>query len=173
MRGDEAFETFVSESSSGLFRAALLLTGGDEATAEDLMQDAYLVTLRHWDRIREPGSRTAYVRRVLTRLAYKKSSRYQRERQVLARAPRPREIPEHSAGIAHTQDLWEALSHLSGRQRAVVVLRYYEDRTEAETAAILGCSVGTVKSHASRALRAMDQHLGRDYLTSGSQEERT
>lgn len=102
----------------------------------------------------------AYTRRILVRAATRRWKRVAAERQLLARLPSDDSVPGHAHMIDAQQDLWVALGGLSARQRAVVVLRYYEGLTEPQTAEVLGCSVGAVKSHASRALRSMRQGLG-------------
>jgi RNA polymerase sigma factor (sigma-70 family) len=79
----------------------------------------------------------------------------------------------HADQVAEAQDLWAALAALSPRQRAVVVLRYYDDMTEAQIAEVLGCSPGAVKSHASRGLRRLQERLGGPgYITTDTEETR-
>lgn len=146
---DEAdFDEFVVARSQALLRTAYLLTQ-DEGRAEDLLQTALTKAWFAWRRI--DTSPEAYVRRILVTT----SASWWRRRWT-GETPTA-ELPERpsagtSDGPADGQDLWVALGRLPQRQRAVVVLRYLEDRTEAETADLLGCSVGTVKSQCSRAL---------------------
>lgn len=146
---DEAdFDEFVVARSQALLRTAYLLTQ-DEGRAEDLLQTALTKAWFAWRRI--DVSPEAYVRRILVTT----SASWWRRRWT-GETPTA-ELPERpsagtSDGPADGQDLWVALGRLPQRQRAVVVLRYLEDRTEAETADLLGCSVGTVKSQCSRAL---------------------
>lgn len=144
---DEAeFDAFVVARSQALLRTAYLLTQ-DEGLAEDLLQTALTKSWFAWRRIDGPPE--AYVRRVLVTT----SASWWRRRWT---GERPTEtLPEHAAAggdEAGDQDLWDAIGHLPARQRAVIVLRYLEDRTEVETAELLDCSVGTVKSQASKAL---------------------
>jgi RNA polymerase sigma-70 factor (sigma-E family) len=144
---DEAdFDAFVVARSQALLRTAYLLTQ-DEGLAEDLLQTALTKSWFAWRRIDGPPE--AYVRRVLVTT----SASWWRRRWT---GERPTEtLPEHAAaedGGRGDQDLWDAIGHLPPRQRAVIVLRYLEDRTEVETAELLECSVGTVKSQASKAL---------------------
>ena len=146
---DEAdFDEFVVARSQALLRTAYLLTQ-DEGRAEDLLQTALTKAWFAWRRI--DASPEAYVRRILVTT----SASWWRRRWT-GETPTA-ELPERpsagtSDGPADGQDLWVALGRLPQRQRAVVVLRYLEDRSEAETADLLGCSVGTVKSQCSRAL---------------------
>ena len=133
-----AFDEFVLARSSGLLRTAYLLTH-DHALAEDLLQTALAKAWFAWERI---DQHEAYVRRILvTTYATWWRRRWNGEH--------PTDDPTEAAGQRH--DLWSALERLPRRQRAVVVLRYFEDLTEAQTAQVLGCSVGTVKSQASKA----------------------
>lgn len=142
------FDAFVLGQSSSLLRAAVLLTG-DPAAAEDLLQDVLERLYVAWALVDEP---LPYVRRALVNSS---RSRWR------SRSRRP-ELPllaGHDAAVADRADegaghdrVVRALRALPPRQRAVVVLRYLEDLSEADTAALLGCSVGTVKSQASRAL---------------------
>nr|WP_240770330.1 SigE family RNA polymerase sigma factor [Nocardioides sp. GY 10127] len=140
------FEEFVAARSGVLLRTAYLLTH-DHALAEDLLQTALAKAWPAWGRIEEPE---AYVRRVLVTTF---SSWWRRR----WNGETPTEVlPETHAPDAHAaagarEDLWSAMARLPRRQRAVVVLRYLEDLTEAQTADALGCSVGTVKSQTSKA----------------------
>jgi RNA polymerase sigma-70 factor (sigma-E family) len=144
----DAFSDFVDARSPALWRAAWLLTG-DAALAEDLLQTALAKTWPHFERISSTGSFEAYVRRALFNTY---ASWWQRK----WRGETPTEtLPEASGRVTDpelTLDVRRALAQLSRQQRAVVVLRYFEDLTEAETAVELGCSVGSVKTHHSRAL---------------------
>src|SRR4051794_11796733 len=148
---DEAqFDDFVVARSQALVRSAYLLVR-DAGLAEDLVQTALTKAWFAWGRIEDPE---AYVRRVMVTT----STSWWRRRwvgetpseQPLAHAAAPADPAVE--GVAAEQDVWEALGHLPRRQRAVVVLRYVEDCTEVETATLLGCSVGTVKSQCSKAL---------------------
>jgi RNA polymerase sigma-70 factor (sigma-E family) len=140
----EAFDEFVLSRSPALLRTAFLLVR-DEGRAEDLLQTSLTKAWFAWGRVEDPE---AYVRRVMVTT----SASWWRRRWTLERPSD--QIPERTSGPgpARDQDLWVAIGHLPPRQRAVVVLRYLEDRTEADTADLLGCSVGTVKSQCSKAL---------------------
>jgi RNA polymerase sigma-70 factor (sigma-E family) len=145
----EAFQAYVVGRSPSLLRTAYLLTG-NRADAEDLLQTALAKTYLAWDRIREREALDGYVRRVLVTT---QTSFWRRKRPEALYDEVP-EVPgrdRHADADLHDA-LWTALSQLSRKQRAAVVLRYYEDLSEAETARVLGVSVGTVKSTTSRAL---------------------
>jgi RNA polymerase sigma-70 factor (sigma-E family) len=139
------FDEFVAARSRALLRTAYLLTH-DHALAEDLLQTALAKAWFAWRRI--DGNPEPYVRRILVN-TYASWWR----RKWNGEHPTD-ELPERATADpgAEPTDLWQAMERLPRRQRAVVVLRYFEDLTEAQTADVLGCSVGTVKSQASKAL---------------------
>lgn len=141
----ESFDAFVAARSRALLRTAYLLTR-DHALAEDLVQTALAKAWFHWSRIRTDDPEP-YVRRILV-TTYSSWWR----RRWTGEIPTD-ELPESPAPAGEDRvDLWDALGRLPRRQRAVVVLRFYEDLTEAETARLMGCAVGTVKSQAAKAL---------------------
>ena len=143
--GTETFDRFVAVRSRALLRTAYLLTR-DHAHAEDLVQTALAKAWFHWSRIREDNPEP-YVRRILvTTYASWWRRRWNGEipTEDLPDAP----TPSGEDGL----DLWDAIGRLPRRQRAVVVLRFYEDLTEAETARLMGSSTGTVKSQTAKAL---------------------
>ena len=147
------FDEFVAGAGARLGRTAALLTG-DRHQAEDLVQTALAKTYLRWHRLREPAAAEAYVRRVMVTTLIR-----WRRRRWLGEIPAA-ELPEHAGqdayGAADTRDLLRtALLRLPPPQRAVLVLRYYEDMSEDEAARVLGCSRGTVKSRTSRALAAL------------------
>jgi RNA polymerase sigma-70 factor (sigma-E family) len=150
---DESFEDFVSGSSARLFTMALLLTGRHRAEAEDLLQGVLERAYRRWRRINQGGDPEPYVRRMLVNAS---ADRWRlvrrRSEEPLAAARADPAAGDEAAGIADRDLLLRALAVLPARQRAVLVLRYYSDLSEAQTAATLGCSVGSVKSQSSRAL---------------------
>ena len=139
------FDEFVAARSRALLRTAYLLTH-DHALAEDLLQTALTKAWFAWRRI--DGSPEPYVRRILVN-TYASWWR----RKWNGEHPTD-ELPEPASDETRTEptDLWQAMARLPRRQRAVVVLRYFEDLTGAQTAELLGCSVGTVKSQCSKAL---------------------
>ncbi|HET9690668.1 MAG TPA: SigE family RNA polymerase sigma factor [Acidimicrobiales bacterium] len=150
MRDDEGFARYVVGAYSGLVRRGVLLVG-DRAKAEDLVQSSLAAAYLRWARVREPD---AYVRTVMVRTAIG-----WRARRWSGEVPTER-LPEVAARDALADaDLGDAvraaLATLPPAQRAVVVLRYFDDCSEAEIAAALGCSLGTVKSRCARALAAL------------------
>lgn len=157
---DEEFREFVAARSASLHRAAYLLTG-NWATAEDLVQTTLTKTYLAWGRIRTTDSVDAYARRVL----YNTNASWWRKR---SNRERPADLvddrPDHSRDFAERtavrDAMWRHVSSLPKRQRAVLVLRFYEHRTDAQIAEILGISIGTVKSQASRALAGLRKRLG-------------
>ena len=155
----EQFRSYVAARSPALLRTAYVLTG-NRADAEDLLQTALAKTYLAWDRIREREAVDGYVRRVMVNT----QTSWWRRRKVDERPTD--ELPDGAAGRDATDDLdlhdalWTALAGLPKRQRAMVVLRYYEDLSEAETARVMGVSVGTVKSTTSRALTRLRDTSG-------------
>lgn len=150
----DGFAEFVAARSGVLLRAAWLLTG-DTGKAEDLLQTVLAQVWPRWGRVLEGGNPEAYVRRVLfsTYLAW-----WRRRWRFEVPSPALPEAPDRSdlAGDSATRDaLRRALAKLSRQQRAVAVLRYVEDLPISETAELLGCSIGTVKVQAGRALAAL------------------
>ncbi len=148
MRPTEEFDQFVVAGSGRLLRTAYLLTR-DHALAEDLLQTSLARAWSAWSRIE--GQPEPYVRKVMVN-TYASMWR----RQWNGELPTG-DLPEGPTGTGAVgpearQDLWAALGRLPKRQRAVVVLRYFEDLTEVETARVLECSVGTIKSQTAKAL---------------------
>jgi RNA polymerase sigma-70 factor (sigma-E family) len=147
------FEHFMAARWHPLVRAAYVLTGNRQ-DAEDIAQTALANAYGVWPRIRNSDDVTVYVHKILINV-YRTSRRRRRVREVLTSAvPERRSAAAAAANEAlHDRDeVAQALAQLPPRQRAVIVLRYLEDLTEAQTAAALGCSVGTVKSQSSKAL---------------------
>ncbi|MEW2615580.1 SigE family RNA polymerase sigma factor [Streptomyces sp. NPDC047880] len=151
----DEFREFVEMRSTALLRLAVLLTGGDRYAAEDLLQIALMKAYRRWSRIEQ---HEAYVRQVM----YRQQVNRWRLRRHQAETTVP-VLPDAPGDAAAGSDsdlriaLWAALGRLTNRQRAVVVLRYFEDLPEAEVAALLGCPVGTVRSTAHRSLAKLRQ----------------
>lgn len=146
----QAFDDLVERRATGLLRTAYLLTG-DWATAEDLLQTALVKTWFKWHQVRDKDAAEAYVRQVMTRTFATWWRRKWRGEVATGELPE-RAGYDHYADVDSRHALRRALAELPPRQRAIVVLRFYEDLPEAEVASLLGCSVGTVKSTASRAL---------------------
>jgi RNA polymerase sigma-70 factor (sigma-E family) len=148
---EESFDTFVAARGSALWRSAWLLTG-DRHLAEDLVQTALAKSWPKWRAIADEGRFEAYVRRTLftTYVAW-----WRRKWNGERPTEHPPEQPTPAVDTDLGHDLLTAMAGLPRMQRAVVVCRWFEDLSEAETAERLGIAVGTVKSHGSRALAAL------------------
>jgi len=145
------FDEFVALRGDALWRSAWLLTG-DAHRAEDLVQTALGKCWPKWERVNADGSFEAYVRRTMF-TTYTAWWRRRWNGEVATET-----LPHSATLVADVDartDLMVALAGLPRGQRAVVVLRYFDDLTEQQTAEVLGCSVGTVKSQAARALKAL------------------
>ena len=154
---DADFAAYLAARQPSLLRTAYLLTG-NRHDAEDLVQTAFAKLYLSWDKVRDQGSMDGYVRRILVnehnslwRRAWKRRE-HSAEDAVLHGLDRAHH-DAHDDGVGAA--LWEVVQTLPRKARAVVVLRYYEEMSEAETAAVLGISTGTVKSQTSRALAAL------------------
>ena len=155
-RRDDDFVAFVDARSPALMRTARLLTAGDQHAAEDLVQTALERAYVAWPRIQRKGAQESYVRSILTRAAIDRTRQRTRRGEVVTDdVP---DVPVHEVGPEDRDEVFALLEVLSPRQRAVVVLRYYDDLSEAQIAEALGCSAGAVKSHASRAMALMRAH---------------
>ncbi|HKR71236.1 MAG TPA: SigE family RNA polymerase sigma factor [Streptosporangiaceae bacterium] len=152
---DRDFDQFVRDASPGLLRTAYLLTG-DRGHAEDVVQTALLQVARRWRRIR--GEPTPYARRAVVNLAKNHwRDRLRRPGESSATIEAGYAPPE--ADVLLQQVLLPAVLDLPARQRAVLVLRYFEDLSVEQTAAALGCSTGTVKSQTHHALSKLREAL--------------
>jgi RNA polymerase sigma-70 factor (sigma-E family) len=148
---EEAFKAFVRARYAGLLRYACLLTA-DRGHAEDLVQEALTRTYAGWGRLAAPAAAEAYTRTALVRLAVGGRKRRWRGETPTDRLP---ERPAEELDLASAESVRAALAALPAEQRAVLVLRYWEDRTEREIADLLDCRPGTVKSRAARGLAAL------------------
>jgi RNA polymerase sigma-70 factor (sigma-E family) len=154
---DRQFRDFVTSRSPALLRTAYLL-GGDWATAEDLLQVALTKTYLAWLRLGTIDAVEPYARRVLVNTAtswWRRRWHGERPTEVLPDLPASDGLDER----LERDRLWRHVVMLPARQRAVLVLRFYEDQSEAETARLLGVSVGTVKSQCARALATLRLRL--------------
>ena len=153
---DEAFSEFVHGAWPGLYRTAYLLLG-DAGLAEDLVQTALAKTYAAWPSIRDVRAAPGFARATMLNTA----SSWFRKRSWRNEIPMST-LPEgsHGSDFSDRPAVLDALSHLPPRQRAVVVLRFYEDLSVAETAHALGVSDGTVKSQTSKALETLRRLLG-------------
>jgi RNA polymerase sigma-70 factor (sigma-E family) len=152
------FAEYVSARSGALHRAAYLMVG-DVGLAQDLVQEALIRTYTAWSRLRDPANAEAYTRRAITTIAIDWSRRRRS-------TERPSERPPDTAAADHADSvddqawLWQCLLRLPIRQRVAIVLRYYEDLTEAQTAEVMGCAVGTVKSTVSAGMATLRALVG-------------
>ena len=157
---DEEFAEFVTASWPSLYRTAYLLLG-DRGLAEDLVQTALAKTYGAWPGVRDVATAPAYARRTMVNTA----ASWFRRRSWRREHPTA-DVPDHAVETSAEDRpaLLDALRQLSPRQRAVIVLRYYDDLSIADTAEALGCSAGTVKSQTSDALARLRLVLGADVV---------
>jgi RNA polymerase sigma-70 factor (sigma-E family) len=163
-RDRSGFAEFALARTGALHRAAYLMVG-DTQLAQDLVQEALTRTYVAWPRLRDPRNAEAYCRKAITTTAiswFRRKS-WNNERPT-------DELPDTGSGgppglevtVAERDAVWRALQELPPRQRAALVLRFYEDLTEAHTAEAMGCAVGTVKSQVSSGLAKLRERLGTD-----------
>jgi RNA polymerase sigma-70 factor (sigma-E family) len=157
---DEALTALYVEHYPALLRLAALLLD-DVAACEDVVQEAYIRVHGAWGRLRDHQAGLAYLRQTVVNLA---RSSLRRRLVALRHAPKPLPDAPSAEEGAYVQveraAVVTALRGLPRRQREAVVLRYYGDLTEADTAAVMGCSVGSVKAYTSRGLAALGVALG-------------
>lgn len=159
-RDTAAFSEFVESRSHALLRTAYLMVG-DHQLAQDLLQEALIKTLIAWPRLRDPAKVDAYARRTIVTTAITWRRRRSFHERPVELVPEP-SGPDLAGSLATHQVLMAHLRTLAPRQRAAIVLRYYEDLTLAQTAELMGCSVGSVKSHVSIGLRHLRERMGPD-----------
>ena len=166
---DADFAAYMAARQPSLLRTAYLLTG-DRHTAEDLVQTAFAKLYLSWDRVQRRELVDGYVRRILVNEHSSLWRRaWKRNEHSTDTLPDQAFVDVHHDGV--NDALWEFMQTLPRKQRAVVVLRYYEDLSEAETAQVLGISVGTVKSQASRALAALRSRVQDNPVLAKDREE--
>jgi RNA polymerase sigma-70 factor (sigma-E family) len=172
---DAAFTAYLREHQARLLRTAYLLTG-DQHQAEDLLQTSMAKLYLAWDRLRDRAAVDAYARRILVNensSLWRRPWRRRERTTDFSADGAPTGAPVHDRyddGVAAA--VWEVVETLPRRARAVVVLRYYEQLTEAETAEVLGVSVGTVKSQTSRAMSALRERTPEALRPGAGEEER-
>jgi RNA polymerase sigma-70 factor (sigma-E family) len=160
-KAELSFEDFVRARSSSLLRTALLFTEQNRAEAEDLVQLALERAYRHWSRICRSDEPERYVRRILANASTDRWRRLMRRPEVSLHATHTGPVAaDHSAAIADRDYLLRAVAALPPGQRTVLVLRYFDDLSEAEIAEMLGCTPGTVKSQAARGLAKLRDGAG-------------
>jgi RNA polymerase sigma-70 factor (sigma-E family) len=158
---DADFTAYLEARQARLLRTAYLLTG-DQHQAEDLLQTSLAKLYLAWDRVRDRESVDAYVRRIMVNENNSLWRRGWRRREVTTDTV-PETAPFHDRYDEGTSGaVWAVVQTLPRKARAVVVLRYYEQLSEAETAEVLGISVGTVKSQCSRALASLRERIGEE-----------
>ena len=166
---DADFAAYMQARQASLMRTAYLLTG-DRHNAEDLVQTSLAKLYLAWDKVQDRDSIDGYVRRIMVNENNSLWRRGWKKREYATET-----IPETASTDAYDEGergaLWSAVQSLPKKARAVVVLRYYEQLSEAETAEILGISVGTVKSQASRALATLRERAP-ELHPRNSEEER-
>ncbi len=157
-RHDEEFDAFMTASWPSLYRTAVLLTG-DAHLAEDLLQITMGKVYKSWSRVSRVEHPRSYARAILAHEATNWRRKRSSSELPAEIGPDRTSTPGHDEGIVQADWIWGALQQLTVRQRAVLVLRYYEDLTGAEIASALGISEGSVKAHAHHALRALESTL--------------
>ena len=163
------FAEFVAARSAALHRAAYLMVG-DVGLAQDLVQEALIRTYVAWSRLRDPANAEAYTRRAITTIAIDWSRRKSRSAERPSSRPPDTHAPGHADRVDEHTWLWQCLRQLPVRQRVAIVLRYYEDLTEAQTAEAMGCRVGTVKSTVSAGMTRLRGLVGPSRLPRQSDE---
>jgi RNA polymerase sigma-70 factor (sigma-E family) len=157
---DREYAEFVASASGSLRRTAYLVCG-DRHKADDIVQDALYKLYLSWPKMHKVGNQFAYARRIVVNAAHDGGRRPWRREVSIAEVPDGVDRNDFASGLADRDEVLEALRGLGPRQRACVVLRYYEDLSVEQTAEILGCSEGTVKSQASRGLDTLRQAIDR------------
>jgi RNA polymerase sigma-70 factor (sigma-E family) len=157
-RDDAAYVEFVAASQQRLRRSAYLMTG-DWAAAADATQEALVRVYVAWPRLERNGGLPTYARRALVSSVIDASRRRSTRERYEDRAPGDTVAPDPSGDVVDRRVLMEALAELPQRQRACVVLRYFDDLSVTDTAHALGCSEGTVKSQTSKAIGRLRQVL--------------
>ena len=155
---DADFDEFMNAQWAPLFRTAYLLTG-DYQLAEDVLQTAFAKAFMSWSKISKTGQPVAYTRKIVTNQAMSWWRRRSSTEVPTLDIPGDHHVG-HEDRVTQASVVWSVLATLPTKQRAVMVLRYYEDLTEAQIADTLNISTGSVKSHASAARATLAQRLG-------------
>ena len=153
----DAFEELFRREFGSICRTVFVIAG-DWEVAREITQDAFVQVLRHWEKVRAMESPGGWTRRVAIRRAVRARSRAVRGRALVRLAAT---APVGDADATDV-DVHRAVLALPGRQRAAIVLRYFDDRSVAEIAALLGCSEGAVKTHLARGRRTLADRLGEE-----------
>lgn len=168
---DEEFTEYVQARWGALYRTAFLLVG-DHGSAEDLVQTTLTKAYVAWGRIRATEAADGYVRRVMVMTAVswwrRKSWRAERPAVDVPIAP----VPAADDAVTRREWIWSEIAKLPPRQRAIIVLRFYEDLSEQQIAQVMECSTGTVKSQAHAAMRTLRAVLGEEIVPQLTRENR-
>ena len=164
------FDEYLLASLPGLLRYAVMLTG-DAHLAEDVVQDTMVRVHTHWRRVQAADSPDRYVRRMVTNtyLSWRRGGWFRRA-VTMPVVPELR-VPDGTDEVTVRHEMWERLAGLPGRQRAALVLRYYEDLPDADIADALDCAAGTVRSLISRGLESLRQTMDATAVASGSDHD--
>ena len=155
---DRDFTAYVQARQGSLIRFACFVSG-DPDLSKDLVQTALLKAYLHWDRISHLDAPDAYIRKIIVNEHMSWWRPAWRRREVISSPLVAFSNPTALENHPHDAELWAQIVALSPMQRAIVVLRFYEDLTETQTADCLGCSIGTVKTHSSRAMERLRAKL--------------
>lgn len=153
MELDESFTAYASARWPALYRLAVLLAG--ESEADDLAQQTLVRAYRSWNRVLQAESPDAYVRKIMVNVLISERSRRRRGLELVTGGRHEQGTSSPEESVALRDELWSRISLLPARQRAVIVLRYYEDLSEKAIADVLGCAPGTVKAHSAAALKTL------------------
>jgi len=165
-----AYSDLVAARSRSLFRTAYLIIG-DHQLAQDLLQEALIKTYVAWPRLRDVTKAEAYTRRTIVTTAIswrRRRSFHERPVNVVPEIG----VADPAEGLATRDALWAQLQLLPPRQRAAIVLRYYLDLSEAQTADAMGCSVGAVKSQSSAGLGRLRGRIGTEVALLNTADQR-
>ncbi|RNL81444.1 SigE family RNA polymerase sigma factor [Nocardioides marmorisolisilvae] len=150
---DESFTAYAGARWPALYRLAVLLAG--ESDADDLAQQVLFQAYRAWDRVMAASSPDAYVRKIMVNTLISQRSRHRRGLELVTSGRVDDRVASVEDDVVQHDELWNRIFLLPPKQRAVIVLRYYEDLSEQAIADVLGCAPGTVKSQAAAALRTL------------------
>ena len=156
---DADYAAFFAASWPRLFRTTYAIAG-DRQRTEDALQTAFAQAWASWPKVAAANDRIAYVRRMAVNAALSRHRRASSRRETVVAVLPETVQPSGEDALLSGDETWQAVQGLPPRQRAVVVLRYYEDLSEREIADVLGCRPGTVKSQASAALASLRSRLG-------------
>jgi RNA polymerase sigma-70 factor (sigma-E family) len=166
VRAEVGFAGFVREHTSALLRTAYLLTGNTQS-AEELVQDTLVRLYPKWERVAAADVPLAYVRRSLANGYINHQRRASRREYAYEDVPERVDDRDALGQLADRDEIWAGLRALPERQRAALVLRFFEDLSDEQSAAALGCRVGTVRSLISRGLSTLREQMGQQLPPAG------